>query len=173
MSSPDNRNGLITMRCSVRCMTALLAFILSAAFSAPLLADDADTIGGLRIEQPWSRVTPPGTPVGAGYMTIVNTGDGADRLVAAESPAAGRVQIHKSVKKDGKSSMVHQKDGVAVPAGERVQFRPGGYHLMLMQLEDPLEKGERVPVSLDFERAGRIEVELEVRALAAGAPDQD
>lgn len=148
-----------------------LVFLLAALAAGPLFAGDAGTLGDLRIERPWSRVTPPGTPVGVGYMTIVNTADEPDRLVAAESPAAGRVQIHRSVNKDGQSSMVHQKDGVVVPPGGRIEFTPGGYHLMLMQLKQPLKEGERVPVTLRFERAGRIEVALGVRALTAGAPD--
>lgn len=150
-----------------------LAFVLAALAVGPLSADGAGPVGDLRIERPWSRVTPPGTPVGAGYMTIVNTADEPDRLVAAESPAAGRVQVHRSVNKDDSSSMVHQKDGVVVPADGRIEFRPGDYHLMLMQLDEPLEEGERVPVTLRFERAGRVDVELLVRALPAGAPDGD
>ncbi len=151
----------------------LLVFVFAALAVGPLFAGNADTVGDLRIERPWSRVTPPGTPVGAGYMTIVNKADEPDRLVAAETPAAARVQIHRSVKKDGNSSMVHHEDGVVVPPEGRIEFSPGGYHLMLMGLEEPLEEGERVPVALRFERAGRIEVELGVRALTAGAPDED
>ena len=151
----------------------LLVFVFAVAMHGPLFAGDAGAVGDLRIERPWSRVTPPGTPVGSGYMTIVNTADESDRLVAAESPVAGRVQIHRSVKKDGQSSMVHQKDGVVVPPDGRIEFSPGGYHLMLMQLGGPLEEGERVPITLHFERAGAVEVELVVRALTAGAPDDD
>lgn len=151
----------------------LFVFAFAALMSGPLFAGDTGSAADIRIERPWSRVTPPGTPVGAGYMTIVNTADEPDRLVAAESPAAGRVQIHRSVQKDGTSSMVHQKDGVVVPPDGRLQFGPGGYHLMLMQLEGPLEEGERVPVVLRFERAGRVEVELMVRSLTAGPPNDD
>ncbi len=151
----------------------LFVFVLATLMPGPLFADDAGSAADIRIERPWSRVTPPGTPVGAGYMTIVNTADEPDRLTAAESPAAGRVQIHRSVKKDGNSSMVHQKDGVVVPPDGQLEFAPGGYHLMLMQLEDPLEEGDRVPVTLRFERAGRVEVELTVRSLTAGPPNDD
>jgi copper(I)-binding protein len=151
----------------------LIVFVLAALTALPVHADDSRSVGDLRIERPWSRATPPGTPVGAGYMTIVNTADEPDRLIAAGSPAAGRVQIHRSVKKDGTSSMMHQKDGVVVPPEGRLEFSPGGYHLMLMQLEAPLEQGQRVPVTLQFERAGRIQVDLMVRALTAGPPKQD
>jgi copper(I)-binding protein len=150
-------------------LPGLIVLALALLYTGSLSA--AGTSGELRIERPWSRVTPPGTPVGAGYMTIVNSSDEPDRLVGAESPAAGRVQIHRSVKEDGQSSMVHQKDGVVVPAGGRVEFRPGDYHLMLMQLSEPLEEGARVPVTLRFERSGAVRIELVVRALTAGAPD--
>ncbi len=153
--------------------SGLLVIILAALTPGSLFAGDAASAGELRIERPWSRVTPPGTPVGAGYMTIVNTADEPDRLVAAESPAAGRVQIHRSVREDGTSSMVHQKDGAVVPPDGRLEFRPGDYHLMLMQLEEPLKEGERVPVTLRFERAGRVEVEFMVRSLTAGPPNDD
>jgi|AntRauTorcE11897_2_1112592.scaffolds.fasta_scaffold01798_4 copper(I)-binding protein len=152
---------------------SLLVFVFALVMHGPLFAGDAVSVGDLRVERPWSRVTPPGTPVGAGYMTIVNTATESDRLIAAESPAAGRVQIHRSVKKDGQSSMVHQKDGVVVPPDGRIEFSPGGYHLMLMQLGGPLEEGDRIPVTLHFERAGAVEVELVVRALTAGAPADD
>lgn len=151
----------------------LLALVVLCLAAGPLAASDGYRIGDLRIERPWSRVTPPGTPVGAGYMTIANTAAEPDRLMAAESPAAGRVQIHRSVEKDGTTSMVHQDDGVVVPPEGRLDFSPGGYHLMLMQLREPLEKGEPVPVTLHFERAGRIEVEFMVRALTAGPPNDD
>lgn len=152
----------------------LLTLMIAVLTSTPLVAGDAAaSVGDLRIERPWSRVTPPGTPVGAGYMTILNTADEPDRLLAAGSPAAGRVQIHRSVKKDGTSSMVHQEGGVVVPPDGRIEFSPGGYHLMLMQLEAPLEQGERVPVILRFEQAGRVEVQFMVRSLTAGPPGDD
>lgn len=152
-------------------LPGLIALVLAVLIAGPLSA--AGSSDDIRIERPWSRVTPPGTPVGAGYMTIVNPADEPDRLIGAESPAAGRVQIHRSVKKDGQSSMIHQKDGVVVPPEGRIEFRPGDYHLMLMELEEPLEEGERVPVTLRFERTGSVDVELVVRALTAGPPDDD
>lgn len=143
----------------------LLSVVL--AFTGAAWAGDEGK-GALRIEQPWSRATAPGAPIGAGYLAIVNEGDENDRLISAESPAAGRVMMHRSIEADGTTRMEHQKDGIVIPAGESVALAPGGYHLMLMQLENRLEKGDTVPLTLRFERAGAIEVELEVRGLTAG-----
>ncbi|MDZ7748418.1 MAG: copper chaperone PCu(A)C [Halofilum sp. (in: g-proteobacteria)] len=103
--------------------------------------------------------------MGAAYLVIVNTGDAPDRLVAASTPVAARTQLHRSVEVDGESRMVHQAEGVPVPAGATVRFAPHGYHVMLMGLERRLEAGDRVPLMLRFERAGRIELEVPVRAL--------
>lgn len=144
-------------------LAALLAFPL-----APATAAEAYRLGPLVIEQPWSRATAPGTPVGAGYLVIRNEGEADDRLVGARSPVASRVTLHRSVEADGVARMEHQGAGIPIPAGATVRLAPGGYHLMLMQLEKPLEKGGRVPVTLRFEHAGTIGIELEVRAMTAG-----
>lgn len=146
---------------------SIVAALLAVTLAGPALAHDY-RVGDLRIEHPWSRATPPGTPMGVGYLKVVNAGDTPDRLLGASSPAAGRVQIHRTVEKDGTTTMVHQADGVAVPANGSVRFAPGSYHLMLMGLESPLEADARVPVTLRFERAGVVEIELEVRPLAGG-----
>ena len=143
--------------------------VLLTLFAAAAVAADAPRT--MRVEEAWARATPPGASVGAGYFELVNDGGEADRLVAAESPRAGRVMIHRTVEDDGSTRMEHQQDGVLVPPGARVSFSPGGYHLMLMQLQAPLEKGDTVPLTLRFERAGRVAVELEVRGLTAGSGD--
>jgi len=147
-----------------RVIAAVAALMLTAAVAA---ADDAHA-GSLRIEDAWSRATPAGSRVGVGYLRIVNDGEHADRLIGASSSAAGRVMVHRTVEADGTTRMEHQSDGVAIPAGARVTLEPGGYHLMLMQLEQPLGKGDRVPVTLTFEHAGPIEVELAVRGMTEG-----
>ena len=147
----------------------LPTLVLAAVMVATAAAADESRM--LRVEDPWARATPPGASVGAGYFALVNEGAEADRLLGAESPRAGRVMIHRTIEEDGSTRMEHQDDGVLVPPGARVTFAPGGYHLMLMRLEAPLEKGETVPLTLRFRRAGRVEVELEVRGLAAGAGD--
>lgn len=150
----------------IRSLTPILvsAVLMSAV---PARAGDAGP-DSLRIEQPWSRATAPGTPVGVGYLVIANDGDEDDRLIGAGSPIAARVMVHRSIEEDGVTRMEHQDEGIPIPAGGSVALAPGGYHLMLMQLERRLEEGDTVPLTLRFERAGAIEVELEVRGLTAG-----
>jgi len=149
---------------TTRIFTGLLLALLLAA---PAAAHDY-SVGDLHIDHPWSRATPPGAGVGVGYLVIRNEGERADRLVGATSPAAGRVMIHRSVERDGTTSMEHQHHGIAIPADGEVKLEPGGYHLMLMQLGERLEKGDRVPLTLEFEQAGTIEVELAVKGLTEG-----
>lgn len=153
-------------------MAVLLAAFLGLALSAPAHAHGYE-VGELEIGHPWSRETPPGASVGAGYLTVTNNGDRADRLVDADSPAADRVEIHRSIEEDGVSRMEHQDEGVKIPAGEEIAIEPGGYHLMLMGLDEPLSEDERIPVTLEFERAGSVEVELVVEPLAGADEHSD
>lgn len=142
---------------------AALAAALSAAM--PAVAHEYKA-GDITIGHPWTRMSP--GPNGAGYMTLANGGSEADRLVAAETAAAAKSQIHRSVTEGGVSRMLHQENGVVIPAGESVTFAPGGYHVMLIGLKAPIRMGDRVPLTLVFERAGRVDVELSVAMKPAG-----
>ena len=129
-------------------------------------------IADIEIGHPWSRATLPAAKVGGGYLTLKNEGTSADRLLGGSSPIAGRVEIHSMEVKDGVMEMRPMADGVEVPAGETVKLAPGGYHLMLMDLKQPMTEGERVPLTLEFEHAGSIDVELAVEA-ARGSDAHD
>ena len=146
--------------------------ILSSAvalFGLPAAAHDY-TLGSLKIGHPWARATPPTAPSGGGFLTVTNTGTAADRLVSATSPAAGQVQIHE-MKMDGTIMRMRElENGLEIPPGATVALAPGGLHLMMMGLKAPLKEATRVPVTLVFEKAGKIDVELQVMALGA-APD--
>ena len=122
----------------------------------------------VHIDHPWSRPTPPGTPMGAGYLVIKNAGDTDITLVGAQTPRAENVTIHESMMHNGMMSMKPLKGGLRVPAGETVELKPHGYHLMLEQLASPLQEGERIPLTLDFEGAGSVAVELTVESLDTG-----
>jgi copper(I)-binding protein len=119
----------------------------------------------IKIEDPWSRATAPGAKVGAGYMKI--TSDVADRLVGAASPAAQRVELHVTVK-DGDVMRMREVKAYDIPAKGGFELKPGGAHLMLVDLKAPLKEGTKVPLTLRFEKAGEVKVELQVRALGAG-----
>ena len=120
----------------------------------------------VKIENAWARATPPGAKIGAGYMTIHNSGATADRLVGASSPAAAKVETHVTTR-DGDISRMRPVKGYDIPANGTFQLTPGGSHLMLMDLKAPLREGDKVPLVLKFQRAGEVKVELQVRALGA------
>jgi copper(I)-binding protein len=107
---------------------------LSLSLGGTALAHDYK-VGALVIDHPWSRATPGGAKVGGGYLTVENKGAASDRLVAATAPAiAGRTEIHEMAVTDGVMTMRPLADGIAIPAGGKVEFKPGGYHVMFMAL---------------------------------------
>lgn len=138
----------------------LLLFLLS--LPAGIAAADPGTI---EITDAWARATPPGLDVGAAYLVIHNRGSD-DRLVRAASPVAHEVQFHRTVVHEGMARMREQPT-VAVAAGRETVFAPGGMHVMLLGLTRPLAAGAHFPLTLTFERAGTLEVEVEVRGAGA------
>lgn len=150
-------------------LSATLAALL--ALSAPAFAHDGTThLGPINISQPFSRATLPNAPVGGGFMTIENTGAEADRLVSVTSPASPDVQIHEMAMQGDVMKMRKLSDGLPIGAGETVTLAPGGLHLMFMGLTQRFIEGETVPVTLTFEKAGTVELELPVLGAAADAP---
>src|SRR5690606_23413610 len=139
----------------------------SAVSAQPATASEKSsaTIGQLSVEKAWARATVPGAAVGGGFVSIRNKGDD-DRLIGAESPVAARVELHTMTLQDGVMRM-RQPDAIELPAGKGVELRPGGHHLMLMDLVRPLREGESFPVTLRFEKAGEIEVPVQVLSLGA------
>jgi copper(I)-binding protein len=120
-------------------------------------------VGNLTIDGAWARASTAGMKMGAGYLTIANTGEADDELLAVSSPAAGDVQIHRSQIQDGVMQM-REVGATLVPARQRIRFLPGGLHLMFMGLKAPLEAGQTVPVTLQFRAAGEVTVSFEVRS---------
>jgi copper(I)-binding protein len=147
-------------------MRALLLSLL--IFPASVLAHNVEK-GDIQIRHPWSRATPAGAKVGVGYMEIRNRGKQPDRLLGASTPLARRVEMHVT-RSEGEVMKMRQVESFAIPAGERVELSPGGGHLMLVDLARPLKKGERVPLTLRFERAGEVEIEMEVQELGSRHP---
>jgi len=129
----------------------------------------AQSRGDLEVEKPWARATPPGAAIGGGYLVIRNKGTAADRLVGVTSPASARVEIHEMTMEKDVMRMREVK-GVDVPAKKSVELKPGGYHLMLIELKAPLKPGDKVPVTLRFEKAGEVKAELAVGAMASSGP---
>lgn len=128
--------------------------------------------GELEVSAPWSREIPPAAPVAAGYLSIRNRGSRDDRLVEVRSEAAARMEIHELRHEDGMARMRQLPDGLPLPAGETVELRPGGYHLMFITPADGFVAGRQVDATLVFEHAGELPVEFEVRPIGAQSPDE-
>lgn len=124
----------------------------------------AASAGNIRIEQPFARATP--AKMGGAFLTLVNGGNTADRLVKAASPVADSVELHTHVK-DGDTMRMRPVDGIDIAAQGRTALEPGSFHVMLIGLKQPLKEGASFPLTLTFEKAGPVT--LQVPVLKAGA----
>ena len=120
----------------------------------------------IKVEEAWMRATPPGAKIAAGYLTIRNAG-AADRLISVSSPAAERVETHITAR-DGDILRMREAKGYDVPAKGMLELKPGGAHLMFVNIKAPLKEGTSVPATLKFQRAGEVKLEFQVRPLAGG-----
>jgi copper(I)-binding protein len=152
---------MITRRLTLTAAIAVLA--------VPATAHDYK-VGTLEISHPWTRATPSTAQSGGGFLTVTNKGTTPDRLVAARSGASDRVEIHE-MKMDGNVMRMRELEkGLEIPAGATVMLKPGGFHIMFMGLKAPFAKDAKVPVTLVFEKAGSLDITLDVEALGASAP---
>lgn len=153
--------------------TITLGAILSAALALPTALPASAheyEAGALHIEHPWARATPPKAGVAGAYMVIENHGKTADRLLGGSTEAAKDVQIHSMTMDSGVMKMRQLPDGLLLPAGKTVSLSPGALHLMLIDPVKPLKEGERVPLTLRFEKAGNVKVDLAVEGMGATGP---
>jgi hypothetical protein len=155
---------------TTRTLTLLSAFLLAPLALLGGAAAQDYRVGGIEIVRPWARATPKGSNVAAGYLTISNKGTGADRLVGGATEAAARFEIHRMSMSDGVMTMRPVAGGLELKPGETVEFKPGSFHVMLIGLKGPLEKGQRVKATLEFANAGKVEIEFLVEAIGAPGP---
>jgi len=141
-------------------------FCLLLAVGTAFAADS-----GLKVEKAWARAALSTATPGAVYLTIVNAGTTADRLTRLSTPAAAEAQIHLMTM-DRNVMQMRRVDALDVKPGERIELKPGGLHIMLVKLKQPLKQGGHFPLSLEFERAGRIDVEVLVLPIGAGGYPQ-
>lgn len=127
------------------------------------------TIGDLTVIDPWVRAAP-ATDVTAAYLTIKSSGAG-DTLVSVSSPIAGMVQLHEVITEGSTSKMQEKPGGFPVPANGSVELKPGGYHIMLMNLKQRPKEGETVELTLTFEKAGTLTITAPVRTASGTSPD--
>lgn len=140
---------------------------LQSLIAAAALVFTAAVQAQPKIEHPYARATMPGQPNGGGYLKIDNAAGAADRLVAASAEVSKTVELH-TMKLDNNVMRMRQIDAIDVPAGQAVELKPGGMHLMFIGLKAPLKAGDSFPVKLSFEKAGEVVVDVKVEAAAAG-----
>ena len=142
---------------------ALAALLLLTA--APTLAQQ----GPIRVETAWARASAGEARNGAAYMTLHNVGTGPDRLLSVTSSVAGKIELHNHIMV-GNVAQMRPVDAIEVSPGSPTVLQPGGLHVMLLDLKAPLKAGQSFPVTLTFERAGKVEATVAVQALRAPAP---
>jgi periplasmic copper chaperone A len=154
-------------------MNRLLLFIaanlLLASVSASARAEEIKA-GDLVISQAWSRATPSGAKVAGGYLTIENKGSAPDRLIGGAGDIAGKVEVHEMAMNDGVMTMRPLDNGLTIEPGKTVKLAPGGYHLMMFDLKGQLKQGDKVPITLEFEKAGKVPLALDVQGVGAPTP---
>jgi copper(I)-binding protein len=148
-------------------LSRLAAAMVPLLASATALAHEYRA-GPLLIDHPWARATVSVQKVGAGYLTIRNEGQQADRLIGARSPIVPSIEMHThEIDAQGVARM-GQLEAIELPPGATVELAPGGMHLMLIGLSAPLREGEDFPLTLVFERAGEVEVRVDIEPLRGG-----
>ena len=146
----------------------LLAAVLSLSGGAA--AAETYTVGSIEIGAPWARATPKGASVGGAYMTITNKGTEADRLIGVSSPVANQAEVHQMAMDKGVMSMRPVKGGLEIKPGQTVVLNPESLHLMLIGLKQPLAQGERLKATLEFAKAGKLDLEYVVESMGAKGP---
>src|SRR4051794_38108697 len=126
--------------------------------------------GDITVTSPWTRATPGGAKIAGGYFKITNQGTAADRFTGAKADVAERVELHEMSMSDSVMKMRPLPNGIEIKPGETVELKSGGYHLMFMDLKQPLKAGESFKATLQFEKAGPLEVNFAVNTIGGSAP---
>ena len=150
-------------------VTSLLVILTTCLVGSLARAEDVKA-GDLVISQAWSRATPNGAKIGTGYFTIENKGTTADRLIGVSGDISGKIEVHEMSMNNGVMKMRAVDGGLVIDPGKTVKLAPGGYHLMIMDLKNPLKQGDKVPLTLSFEKAGKVAVTLDVQGVGAQGP---
>jgi len=143
-------------------------FATAAWLAGPAVAADFSA-GPVTVSDPWSRATAPTAPTGVAFMTL-NTSGEADRLVDASSPIAELVELHTHLMDDSGIMRMRPVEAIEITPGEPAHLAPGGLHIMLIGLQEPLVRGERFPLTLTFENAGPLEIAVPVAGPGASGP---
>jgi copper(I)-binding protein len=147
-------------------MKTCAALLLACVFGPSGASAHDYSVDSLRIDHPFARATPPGAKAGGVFVTVENTGPRADRLLRVSTPVAGVAELHV-MSMDGGVMRMRGIAALDVGPGEKLQLKPGGYHVMLSELRQPLKVGDRFPLTFTFQNAGAVEVSVWVEALGA------
>jgi copper(I)-binding protein len=170
MKNTIKKPASVSMPAAIIALAAVA--VLWCSLAAPARAQEVKA-GDLVITQAWTRATPGGAKIGGGYLTIENKGSTPDRLIGGSADVAGKVEVHEMAMNNGVMTMRPLEKGLAIDPGKTVKLAPGGYHLMMFDLKSPLKQGEKLPVTLEFEKAGKVQVSLDVAGVGAQAPAND
>jgi hypothetical protein len=161
---------IATLRLTSVTRCALGALVSVLLLAAPSVRAEDVKAGDLVISQPWARATPGGAKTGGGFLTIENKGSTPDKLVGVSADVAGKVEVHEMAMDGGVMKMRPVEGGLTIDPGKTVKLAPGGLHLMMMDLKSPLKQGDKLPVTLQFEKAGKVAVTLDVQAIGTPGP---
>lgn len=161
ISRRGSARALLVLACLL--VTPRLVSLVHAQAPAPEMRFK---VGDVVITAPWTRQPPDGARVAGGYMRITNTGKTADRLIGGSTVIAKRFEIHEMAMADGVMKMRELAQGLEIKPGETVELKPGGYHIMLMDLQSRPQAGANVAATLKFEKAGDVALDLPVVAAA-------
>jgi copper(I)-binding protein len=146
----------------------LIAAVLAAWAVMPAQAADVSA-GSLKISAPWARATPKGASVGGGYMTIINSGTAPDRLIGGSTDVAKSFEVHEMKMDGGVMKMRPVANGIEIKPGQTVTLEPSGYHVMFVGLKQQLKQGEHFKATLEFAKAGKVEVDFAVEGIGANS----
>ncbi|MDQ0559946.1 copper(I)-binding protein [Rhizobium mesoamericanum] len=142
-------------------ITLMTGLVFAGLFAAIATASDIK-VGAIDISHPSTRAMVPGAKVGGGYLTLTNTGSIDDRLVTITSERAAKAEVHQMSVNNGVMTMRPVTDGLVIPAGQTIELKPGGYHIMFMDVAQPFKEGEMIKATMTFEKAGSVDVEFAV-----------
>lgn len=154
-----------------RAFAGIVGAVLAATFALAVNAGEITRAGTLEIDSPWARASVGTTRPSAAYVTIRNTGDRPERLIEVTTPVAGHAETHAMAHEGGMMKM-RPAGPLEIPPEGELRLAPGGLHIMLMELKEPLEEGAGLALTLVFETAGEVTVEVPVAAIGAAAPPQ-
>lgn len=146
----------------------LITTLTALALSAPVASAHGFEIGDIEVHHPYSDDTNPGAPVAGGYMSIINRGKVADRLLSVTSPVSDNIMIHDMKMEGDVMKMRALPDGIEIPAGGEVKLKHGGMHIMFMSPTQPFDQGDMIKATLAFGKAGPLEIEFMVEPKDTG-----